>query len=62
MEDPELYIRRSPFFKMDKVKAPVLIFHGVVDTNVPTAQSWSFFPALQYYDKVPVKFLWCFRY
>jgi len=28
MEDPELYIRKSPFFKMDKVKAPVLIFHA----------------------------------
>src|SRR5258708_7172076 len=57
MEDPELYIRKSPFFKMDKVKAPVLIFHGSADTNVPTAQSWSFFRALQYYDKVPVKFV-----
>jgi dipeptidyl aminopeptidase/acylaminoacyl peptidase len=55
MEDPELYIRKSPFFKMDKVQAPVLIFHGTADNNVPTAQSWSFFRVLQYYDKVPVK-------
>ena len=57
MEDPELYIRKSPFFKMDKVKAPVLIFHGSADTNVPPAQSWSYFRALQYYGKVPVKFV-----
>jgi dipeptidyl aminopeptidase/acylaminoacyl peptidase/formylglycine-generating enzyme required for sulfatase activity len=57
MEDPELYIRKSPFFKMDKVKAPVLIFHGTADTNVPPAQSWSYFRALQYYGKVPVKFV-----
>jgi len=57
MEDPDLYVRKSPFFKMDKVKAPVLIFHGTADTNVPPAQSWSFFRALQYYDKVPVKFV-----
>jgi len=57
MEDPELYIRKSPFFKMDKVKAPVLIFHGSADTNVPPAQSWSFFRALQYYGQVPVKFV-----
>jgi len=57
LEDPELYIRKSPFFKMDKVQAPVLIFHGTADTNVPPAQSWSFFRALQYYGKVPVKFV-----
>jgi dipeptidyl aminopeptidase/acylaminoacyl peptidase len=57
MEAPELYIRKSPFFKMDKIKAPVLIFHGTADTNVPPAQSWSYFRALQYYDKVPVKFV-----
>jgi dipeptidyl aminopeptidase/acylaminoacyl peptidase len=57
MEDPELYIRKSPFFKMDKVRAPVLIFHGSADTNVPPAQSWSYFRVLQYYGKVPVKFV-----
>jgi dipeptidyl aminopeptidase/acylaminoacyl peptidase len=57
MEDPELYVRKSPFFKMDKVQAPVLIFHGSADTNVPPAQSWSYFRALQYYGKVPVKFV-----
>jgi dipeptidyl aminopeptidase/acylaminoacyl peptidase len=57
MEDPNLYVRKSPFFKMDKVKAPVLIFHGTADTNVPPAQSWSYFRALQYYGNVPVKFV-----
>jgi dipeptidyl aminopeptidase/acylaminoacyl peptidase len=57
MEDPDLYIRKSPFFKMDRIKAPVLIFHGTADNNVPPAQSWSYFRALQYYGKVPVKFV-----
>ncbi|MGB8475580.1 MAG: prolyl oligopeptidase family serine peptidase [Candidatus Acidiferrum sp.] len=57
MADPQLYIRKSPFFKLDKVQAPVLIFHGLADRNVPPAQSWSFFRALQYYGKVPVKFI-----
>jgi hypothetical protein len=42
---------------MDKVKAPVLIFHGTADRNVPPAQSWSYFRVLQYYGKVPVKFV-----
>ena len=50
-EDPQLYINKSPFFKMDKVQAPVLIFHGTADRNVPTAQSWSYFRALQFFDK-----------
>jgi dipeptidyl aminopeptidase/acylaminoacyl peptidase len=57
LQNPQLYINKSPFFKMDKVQAPVLIFHGTADTNVPTAQSWSYFRALQYYGKVPVKFV-----
>jgi dipeptidyl aminopeptidase/acylaminoacyl peptidase len=57
MQDPQLYINKSPFFKMDKVQAPVLIFHGTADTNVPPAQSWSYFRVLQYYGKVPVKFV-----
>jgi hypothetical protein len=35
----------------------VLIFHGTADNNVPPAQSWSYFRALQYYGKVPVKFV-----
>jgi dipeptidyl aminopeptidase/acylaminoacyl peptidase len=50
-EDPQLYITKSPFFKMDKVQAPVLIFHGTADRNVPPAQSWSYFRALQHFDK-----------
>ena len=50
-EDPQLYINKSPFFKMDKVQAPVLIFHGSADRNVPPAQSWSYFRALQHFDK-----------
>jgi dipeptidyl aminopeptidase/acylaminoacyl peptidase len=50
-EDPQLYMNKSPFFKMDKVQAPVLIFHGTADRNVPTAQSWSYFRALQFFDK-----------
>jgi predicted esterase len=50
-DDPQLYINKSPFFKMDRVQAPVLIFHGTADRNVPPAQSWSYFRALQHFDK-----------
>src|ERR1700674_2620343 len=36
---------------MDKVQAPVLIFHGTADRNVPPAQGWWYFRALQHFDK-----------
>lgn len=57
LEDPELYMRKSTLFKLDKVQAPVLIFHGGADTSVPTSQSWTYFRALQSLGKVPVKFV-----
>src|SRR5258706_8132834 len=57
MQDPELYIKKSPVFKMDRIKAPVLIFHGNADRNVPFAQSWTYFRTLQWHGKVPVKFV-----
>ena len=57
MQDPDLYIKKSPVFKMDRIKAPVLIFHGNADRNVPFAQSWTYFRTLQWHGKVPVKFV-----
>ena len=36
LEDPELYIQKSPLFKMDRVKTPTLIFFGTNDRQVPT--------------------------
>lgn len=57
LEDPELYIRMSPLFQMDKVKAPTIIFFGTEDRNVPTSQGWTHYRALYHLDKVPVKFL-----
>ena len=57
LEDPELYIRKSPLFKMDRVKAPTIIFFGTEDRNVPTSQGWSHYRALYHLGKVPVRFL-----
>ncbi len=57
LEDPELYLRISPLFQMDKVKAPTIIFFGTEDRNVPTSQGWTHYRALYHLDKVPVKFL-----
>ena len=57
LEDPELYLRISPLFQMDKVRAPTIIFFGTEDRNVPTSQGWTHYRALYHLDKVPVKFL-----
>ncbi len=57
LEDPELYIRMAPLFKMDRVKAPTIIFFGTEDRNVPTSQGWTHYRALYSIGKVPVKFL-----
>lgn len=57
LEDPELYLRISPLFQMDKVKAPTIIFFGTEDRNVPTSQGWTHYRALYHLGKVSVKFL-----
>ncbi|HKV39259.1 MAG TPA: prolyl oligopeptidase family serine peptidase, partial [Blastocatellia bacterium] len=38
LENPSLYIKKSPFFKMDRVRTPTIIYFGTQDTNVPTEQ------------------------
>ncbi len=57
LEDPELYIKKSPLFKMDQVKTPTLIFFGTIDRQVPTEQGWTHYRALYTYGKAPVKFI-----
>lgn len=57
LEDPDLYVRLSPFFRMGEIKAPTLIFFGTEDRNVPTSQGWTHYRALYHLDKVPVRFL-----
>ncbi len=56
LEDPQLYIQKSPLFKLDKVKAPTLIFFGTEDRNVPTAQGWTHYRALYQMGK-PARFV-----
>lgn len=57
LEDPLLYIKLSPFFKLNRVEAPTIIFFGTEDRNVPTDQGWSHYRALYHLNKVPVKFI-----
>lgn len=46
-QEPQGYLRNSPFFLLDRVTAPVLIAHGTGDINVPLAQSDRMFVALR---------------
>jgi hypothetical protein len=56
-EDPQRYIELSPFFRMEDVQTPTIIYFGTEDRNVPTDQGWSHFRALQQIGRVPVKFI-----
>ncbi len=57
LQDPQLYLEKSPLFKMDKVKTPTLIFFGTIDRQVPTEEGWSHYRALYSIGKAPVKFI-----
>ncbi len=57
LEDPALYIRKSPLFKMDRVRTPSLIFFGTEDRSVPTSQGWTHYRALSHLGQAPVRFL-----
>ncbi|MGH9702321.1 MAG: prolyl oligopeptidase family serine peptidase [Candidatus Acidiferrales bacterium] len=57
LEDPELYIRKSPIFQMDKVRTPTLNFFGGADRNVPTEEGWTHYRTLYTIGKVPVRFM-----
>jgi formylglycine-generating enzyme required for sulfatase activity len=57
LENPELYLKKSALFRMDKVTTPTIIFFGTEDKNVPTEQGWQHYRALQHYGKADVKFI-----
>ncbi len=56
-QDPELYIRKSPYFRLKDVTTPTIIFTGTNDVNVPPSQSWSHFRVLQQATDTPVRFV-----
>jgi dipeptidyl aminopeptidase/acylaminoacyl peptidase len=57
LEDPMLYIKKSPFYRLDKVVTPTIIFFGTEDTNVPTQQGWMHYRALQQLGRADVRFI-----
>ncbi|HWQ33125.1 MAG TPA: prolyl oligopeptidase family serine peptidase [Blastocatellia bacterium] len=57
LEDPQLYFRKSPYYQMHKVRTPTIIYHGTIDTQVPTSQSWMHYRALQQLGNTEVRFI-----
>jgi len=53
----DTYIKKSPLFKVKKIKTPTLIFHGSLDRSVPYEQGWEYYRALKVVGKVPVRFI-----
>src|SRR5205807_8682735 len=57
LQDPELYLRKSPFYRFDRVRTPTLIFFGSEDRVVHPQQGWAQYRALQQLGKAPVRFV-----
>ncbi|MGA7613719.1 MAG: prolyl oligopeptidase family serine peptidase [Thermoanaerobaculia bacterium] len=57
LEDPQLYMSKSPFYHLDRVTTPTLIFFGTEDRKVPTQQGWMHYRALQQLGKTDVRFV-----
>ncbi len=55
LEDPKLYHNKSPFFQLDRVRTPTLIFFGSEDRTVPTQQGWILYRGLQQLGKTDVR-------
>lgn len=47
LESPDIYIKNSPIFMVDKVKTPLLIMHNKNDIAVPWVQAIEFFTGLR---------------
>jgi dipeptidyl aminopeptidase/acylaminoacyl peptidase len=52
----ELYVEQSPLFNADKIHTPLLLLHGLEDTNVPVGESFQMYTALKILGR-PVEFI-----
>jgi dipeptidyl aminopeptidase/acylaminoacyl peptidase len=57
LDDPARFIRRSPFYRMNRVTTPTLLFWGEADRRVPVDQGWKYYRALQQTGKTDVRFV-----
>jgi len=56
-ELPEVYLAKSPLFRLDRLATPTLVAIGEEDVNVPTEQGAQLYRALQQTGAAPVRFL-----
>lgn len=54
--NPDLFTKHGSLFNADKIKTPLLLLHGTVDTNVPIGESIQLYNALKILGK-PVEFI-----
>lgn len=54
--DRQTYVEQSPLFHADKIETPLLLTHGVSDTNVPVGESVALYTALKLLNR-PVELL-----
>lgn len=54
--NPDLFTKHGALFNADKIKTPLLLLHGTVDTNVPIGESIQLYNALKILGK-PVEFI-----
>lgn len=47
----ELFVEQSPLFHADKITTPLLLLHGMADTNVPPGESIQLYTALKLLGK-----------
>ncbi|MHB1424600.1 MAG: prolyl oligopeptidase family serine peptidase [Gemmataceae bacterium] len=57
LEDPLLYLLKSPFYRLQRVRTPTLIFFGGDDQTVPVQQGWVQYRALQQLGNTDVRFV-----
>jgi poly(3-hydroxybutyrate) depolymerase len=57
LDDPAWYHKRSPFWRLDRVRTPTLIFFGAEDRTVGVQQGFLHYRALQQLGKAPVRFV-----
>lgn len=50
-EDKERYLKNNPILYVENVNAPILLWSGKLDTNVPSSQTMEFYIGLRRYKK-----------